>query len=41
VVAIVGVGPLMVVYVAFGGLLGITWVQIIKAVLLVGSTWLP
>ena len=39
VVAIVGVGLLMVVYVAFGGMLGITWVQIIKAVLLLaGST---
>jgi cation/acetate symporter len=37
--AIVGVGLLMVVYVAFGGMLGITWVQIIKAVLLLaGST---
>jgi cation/acetate symporter len=39
VIAIAGVGLLMVVYVAFGGMLGITWVQIIKAVLLLaGST---
>jgi cation/acetate symporter len=38
-VAIAGVGLLMVVYVAFGGMLGITWVQIVKAVLLLaGST---
>jgi cation/acetate symporter len=37
VVAIVGVGLLMVVYVAFGGMLGITWVQIIKAVLLLSG----
>jgi cation/acetate symporter len=39
VLAIAGVGLLMVVYVTFGGMLGITWVQIIKAVLLLaGST---
>lgn len=37
--AIFGIGMLMVVYVTFGGMLGITWVQIIKAILLlVGST---
>ncbi|HYY82241.1 MAG TPA: cation acetate symporter [Actinomycetes bacterium] len=32
--AIVGVGLVMVVYVTFGGMLGITWVQIVKAMLL-------
>ena len=31
---IVGVGALMVVYVVFGGMKGTTWVQIVKAVLL-------
>ena len=36
--AIIGVGILMLVYVIFGGMLATTWVQIIKAVLLLGST---
>ena len=40
-VAVVGVGMLMVVYVVFGGMLATTWVQIIKAVLLMsGSAFL-
>ncbi|MFI6322695.1 cation acetate symporter [Nonomuraea sp. NPDC050556] len=34
---IVGVGVLMVVYVVFGGMKGTTWVQIVKAVLLMGG----
>jgi len=39
--AVVGVGVLMIVYVVFGGMLATTWVQIIKAVLLMsGSTFL-
>ncbi|HRD98967.1 MAG TPA: cation acetate symporter [Rubrivivax sp.] len=38
-VAIVGVGVLMVVYVTFGGMVATTWVQIIKAcMLLTGGT---
>src|SRR6187431_431645 len=37
-VAVVGVGVLMVVYVVFGGMLATTWVQIIKAVLLMSGT---
>jgi cation/acetate symporter len=38
---VVGVGVLMVVYVVFGGMLATTWVQIIKAVLLLtGSAFL-
>jgi cation/acetate symporter len=32
--AVIGVGALMLVYVVFGGMLATTWVQIIKAVLL-------
>ena len=37
-VVVVGVG--MVVYVAFGGMLATTWVQLVKAVLLLGTaTW--
>lgn len=36
--AITGVGVLMVVYVVFGGMLATTWVQIIKAVLLISGT---
>src|SRR5256885_1780374 len=36
--AVVGVGILMVVYVVFGGMLATTWVQIIKAILLMGGT---
>ncbi|MEY2558721.1 MAG: cation/acetate symporter [Verrucomicrobiota bacterium] len=40
-VAVIGVGVLMIVYVVFGGMLATTWVQIIKAVLLMsGSTFL-
>src|SRR3954447_13651140 len=33
--AVIGVGILMIVYVVFGGMLATTWVQIIKAILLV------
>ncbi|HEX7240447.1 MAG TPA: cation acetate symporter [Longimicrobiaceae bacterium] len=36
--AIVMVGALMLVYVIFGGMLATTWVQIVKAVLLMGGT---
>ncbi|MBV9775225.1 MAG: cation acetate symporter [Gemmatimonadetes bacterium] len=36
--AIVMVGVLMLVYVIFGGMLATTWVQIVKAVLLMGGT---
>ncbi len=35
---IVGVGVLMIVYVVFGGMKGTTWVQIVKAVLLMTGT---
>src|SRR5207244_4364990 len=35
--AVVMVGVLMVLYVTFGGMLATTWVQIIKAVLLLGG----
>ena len=35
--AVVGVGILMVLYVTFGGMLATTWVQIIKAVLLLSG----
>lgn len=38
--AIVGVGVLMIAYVLFGGMLATTWVQIIKAVLLIGGATL-
>jgi cation/acetate symporter len=38
-VAVVGVGVLMVVYVVFGGMLATTWVQIIKAVLLMTGSF--
>ncbi|HEX8142513.1 MAG TPA: cation acetate symporter [Pyrinomonadaceae bacterium] len=38
--AVVGVGVLMIVYVVFGGMLATTWVQIIKAILLMGGTLL-
>jgi cation/acetate symporter len=39
--AVVGVGVLMVVYVVFGGMLATTWVQIVKAILLMsGSVFL-
>ncbi|NUO99484.1 MAG: cation acetate symporter [Nonomuraea sp.] len=34
IVTIIGVGALMIVYVVFGGMKGTTWVQIVKAVLL-------
>src|SRR6202142_182970 len=37
-VAVIGVGTLMVAYVVFGGMLATTWVQIIKAVLLMAGT---
>jgi cation/acetate symporter len=36
--AVIGVGLLMITYVVFGGMLATTWVQIIKAVLLMGGT---
>src|SRR5216110_3141006 len=36
--AVIGVGALMIVYVVFGGMLATTWVQIVKAVLLMGGT---
>ncbi len=36
--AVIGVGILMIVYVVFGGMLATTWVQIIKALLLMGGT---
>lgn len=36
--AVTGVGLLMVVYVVFGGMLATTWVQIVKAVLLMAGT---
>ncbi|MFO0754776.1 MAG: sodium/solute symporter [Thermodesulfovibrionales bacterium] len=39
-VAIVAVGVLMIAYVLFGGMLATTWVQIIKAVLLLGGATL-
>jgi cation/acetate symporter len=35
--AVIGVGTLMMVYVLFGGMKATTWVQIIKAVLLIGG----
>jgi len=38
--AVTGVGILMIVYVVFGGMLATTWVQIIKAVLLLSGTLL-
>jgi cation/acetate symporter len=40
-VAVIVVGTLMILYVAFGGMLATTWVQIIKAVLLLsGATFM-
>jgi len=36
--AVIAVGALMIVYVVFGGMLATTWVQIVKAVLLMGGT---
>jgi cation/acetate symporter len=38
--AVAAVGILMIVYVVFGGMLATTWVQIIKAILLMGGTFL-
>ena len=39
--AVIGVGILMIIYVVFGGMLATTWVQIIKAILLLsGSVFL-
>ena len=35
--AVVGVGVLMILYVTFGGMIATTWVQIIKACLLLGG----
>jgi cation/acetate symporter len=39
-IAVIGVGVLMIVYVVFGGMIATTWVQIIKAILLMGGTLL-
>jgi len=40
-IAVIGVGMLMIIYVVFGGMLATTWVQIIKAILLMsGSVFL-
>jgi cation/acetate symporter len=36
--AVLGVGTLMIIYVVFGGMLATTWVQIIKAILLMAGT---
>jgi cation/acetate symporter len=36
--AVMGIGILMIVYVVFGGMLATTWVQIIKAILLMSGT---
>jgi len=36
--AVIGVGVLMIIYVVFGGMLATTWVQIIKAVLLMAGS---
>src|ERR687883_1726805 len=36
--AVIGVGVLMIVYVVFGGMLATTWVQIVKAILLMSGT---
>jgi len=36
--AVTGIGILMIVYVVFGGMLATTWVQIVKAILLMGAT---
>jgi cation/acetate symporter len=38
--AVIGVGVLMIVYVTFGGMIATTWVQIIKACLLLGGATL-
>src|SRR6266487_2705617 len=37
-VAVAGVGVLMIAYVVFGGMLATTWVQIVKAILLIAGT---
>ncbi len=37
-VAVIGIGILMIVYVVFGGMLATTWVQIVKAILLMSGT---
>src|SRR5271170_5275181 len=36
--AVIGVGILMIGYVVFGGMLATTWVQIVKAIMLMGGT---
>src|SRR6266508_1080847 len=36
--AVMGVGVLMIIYVVFGGMLATTWVQIVKAILLMAGT---
>lgn len=36
--AVIGVGVLMIIYVVFGGMLATTWVQIVKAILLMAGT---
>jgi cation/acetate symporter len=36
--AVIAVGALMIVYVVFGGMLATTWVQIVKAILLMSGT---
>ena len=36
--AVIGIGVLMIVYVVFGGMLATTWVQIVKAILLMAGT---
>ncbi len=36
--AVIGVGALMVIYVSLGGMRATTWIQIVKAVLLMGGT---
>lgn len=38
--AVIGVGVLMIIYVVFGGMLATTWVQIIKAILLMSGSFL-
>lgn len=38
--SVIAVGILMIVYVVFGGMLATTWVQIVKAILLMGGTLL-
>src|SRR5882724_11270256 len=38
--AVIGVGALMLVYVVFGGMLATTWVQIIKAMLLMAGAFI-